>query len=149
MDDPDPEAASQERPITPAQEAVFGQVAAESRDIVPPVVVEDQQAAPGPEDAFGFRHLGAEVVTERGPEAHRDVRRVIGRVEPRRSIRWREGDPRAQFGELPGSDPVGAIEVQQVSPSDRTQCIERPRDLPLDIKDPGQSFGQPVSEIDR
>jgi len=48
---------------------------------------------------------------------------------------------RSELGQLSRADPMGAIEHQHVAPPDRTQCIERPRDLRLDIEDAGQSLG--------
>ena len=74
--------------------------------------------------------------------------RRVGRVDARRSIRLRERDPRAELGELPGADPVGAIEQQDVASPQRTQRVQRPRDLGLDIEDTGEVLGEPVSEVD-
>ena len=68
---------------------------------------------------------------------------------PARSVRRGERDPRAELGQLPGPDPVGAIEQQDVASPERPQCVERPRDLRLDIEDAGEALGEPVSEVDR
>ena len=76
------------------------------------------------------------------------VHRRVGRVDARRSVRLRERDPRAELGELPGPDPIGAIEQQDVASPQGTQCVQRPRDLRLDIEDTGEVLGQPVSEVD-
>ena len=58
VDDADLEPAAQERAVAPAQEAVLGQVAAEARDVVAAVVMEDEQAAARSQDAGRLGDLG-------------------------------------------------------------------------------------------
>ena len=128
---------------------VLGQVAAQPRDVVTAVVVDDEQPTARSQDAGRLAPLVVGQATERRPQADDDVRRRVGRVDARRSVRLRERDPRAELGELSGTDPVGAIEQQDVASPDRTQRLERPRDLRLDIEDTGQALGEPVPEVDR
>jgi hypothetical protein len=83
------------------------------------------------------------------PQAEEGVGGLVGRADPRGLIRVREGEPRAELGELSRSDPAGAIEQQDIAPPKRTQCVKRARDLRLDIEDTGEALGKPVSEVDR
>ena len=148
VDDPDLEPAAQERSVAAAQHPVLGQVAAQPRHVVAAVVVDHEEPPVRAQDAGRLAPLVVGQAPERRPQADDDVHRRVGRVDARRSIRLRERDPRAELGELPGPDPVGAIEQQDVASPHRTQCLERPRDLGLDIEDTGEVLGQPVSEVD-
>ncbi len=129
----------QERPIAPADQAVLRQVAAQARHVVASVVEQDQQSAARSEDPPDLGGLGRGGATERRPEAGQDVGRRVGRVDPRRSVRRGERDPRTELGKLSSADPIGTIEQQHVASPGRTQCVEHPRDLALDIEDAGQS----------
>jgi hypothetical protein len=111
--------------------------------------VEDEQPATGTQHAIDLALHPGEIARERRPQAQDDVGGVVGRVDARLPVRRRERDARSELCQLPGTDPVGAIEQEHVTPPHRAQCIERTRDLRLDIEDAGQSLGQPVPEFDR
>ena len=44
--------------------------------------------------------------------------------------------------ELPSAESAGAVDEDHVSPLDRSEVVERPRELALDIQCPGESFGE-------
>ena len=138
VDDPDLEAAAAGTARRGGSQAVLGQVAAQARHIVAAVVEEHEQAATRAQDAAP-RASSSAVAPRNAIHSDDDVGRAVGRVD-RAPVRSRcERDPRAELGELPGADPVGAVEQQHVASAQRPQCVERPRDLRLDIDDTGRA----------
>ena len=81
MEGADLEAAA-ERPITAAQEAVFGQVPAQPRHLVASVVEQHEQAAVRAQDTRGLGQLSGGRATERVPQADDEVGARIGRIDP-------------------------------------------------------------------
>jgi len=49
---------------------------------------------------------------------------------------------------LPSAQSGGCIDDDDVSPLHRTQRLDRPRDLALDIEDPGQLFVEPGPQFE-
>ena len=149
VDDPDLESAAQVRAVAPAQQPVLGQVPAEPRDLVAAVVVEDEQAAAASEDTVRFAQARSEIAAEGSPRLATTSAESSGasiREDPFVAANVTLAPSSASCR---GANPLGAIEQQHVAPPDRTQCLERPRDLRLDIEDAGQSLGEPVPEFDR
>jgi hypothetical protein len=76
MDDPDTKAVSQERAVPARPCAELRLVAAEGRQVVSAVIVEDEESAARAQDAIGLRDLARVDTPESGPWADDDVGRA-------------------------------------------------------------------------
>ena len=150
MHDPNLEPLAQERPVAPAPRAVLGQLAAQRRDVVASVVVDHQQSAAGPQQPASLPDLIERAVPERRPVTRRRHRPSRGGASKRRrSVRFDERDAGPEIGELSSADPTGAIDEDHVPVPDRTEAVERPRELALDIQGPAESLGEPGLKVER
>jgi hypothetical protein len=137
VDDTDLEAVREERPIAPAPQPVLRPVAlagVELRDVVPAVVVDDEQAATWPQDPGGLGDLGGVDATERRPARHQGVGPrgflgLAGRIAP-----VDQADARPELAEPLGEAARLAIDERDVPVGERAQRIERARNLALDIE---------------
>ena len=88
--EPELEPMGEEPAVAAAPEAVLGKIAAQPRDIVAAVVVDDQQPPAKSEDAVDIgQGLGARR-TKRRPHPDDDIGR--GRIGQQRPAGWRRGD---------------------------------------------------------
>ena len=141
-------AVAQEWPIAARPGSVLRLRPADLRDIVPAVVVDREQTAAWAEQSRSLGDLVGDGTTERRPEADDDVSRGIGRGERRRTARVDDSHPGAKRFQLPSAKTGGCIDDDDVSPLHRTQRLDRPRDLALDIEDPGQLFVEPGPQFE-
>lgn len=159
VDDPDPESRPQERaiPATPARVLRKARIA-ELRRLVPPVVVDDEEATARPQDPFRLGQLHRLRAPIGGPAADDDVDALVGQPEPlrgalghpdtgeeraRRDSALKVGDrarsferrhPRPEDRELAGDDATTRIDDDDVSPGDGSQGLKGPRQLRLGVE---------------
>ena len=148
MDDADLEATRQEWAVAPAPESVIRELAAQLGDVVPPVVVHDEEAPAGTQQALRLGEVIWLVAPERRPKCHDDVGSVIGRLERGRSARRDERYPRSEIRELSSADAVNTVNENHVPSTHRAERLERSRDLAFDIEDPGEMFGEPGGQFE-
>ena len=116
----------EERAVAPAPRVVLGQVAAQSRDVVAAVVVDDEQAAPRAQDAIGLGEL-------------RRRRRRGSRTRRRRSCRPSRGTAAAS--------PAERLDVRR--PRRRRPSSERSRPAPPPTNSTSRSASGPSASSAR
>jgi len=146
--DADLEPVAEERSITSRPRPVLRLRSTDLRYIVAPIVVHREQTAAGAEDSRSLGDLVGDGAAERRPQADDDISRRIRRGERRRTTRVDDGDAGAECFELPSAKTLGCIDDDDVSSLHRTQRLDRPRDLALDIEDPGQLFVEPGPQFE-
>jgi hypothetical protein len=141
MNDPDPEARPQERPVTSAPKGVLGPVPAETRDVVAPVVMHDEQPAARPEDPIGLTELDEVGAPERRPCRNDGVRRLIrdwpAALAVAAAAPVHEGLCRGHVPAAARESPRlcwPAPDEDDVAALDRPQLFERPPDLAFDVE---------------
>lgn len=146
VDDPDPETRPQVPAVAPAPRAVLGPIAAETRDVVAPVIVDDEEAAVRTKDPIG---LGEPVRTwrpKRAPVAEDDVDAL--RRLGRETVGRRGDDLRSALDQLRRADPAGWVDDEHVATGDGPERFEGATDLPLPIERERESGGQTVGEVE-
>ncbi len=92
-----------------------------------------------------FRRRG---LHEGGPGGDHRVGRRGRNVERTRTTRRDDRDARTQIRELGRTDPVGPIDEDDVSSPDRTERLQGPRDLALDVEDACELLGMLGAKIE-
>jgi len=111
--------------------------------------VEHEEPAIRTKRAVDLAEVGVVDPAKRGPEPDHDVDgSVVDRErEGRRTGRVLE--PRAELAEPSGLKSLGNVDEQDVSSPDRSQRLECPWDLPLDVQCPGEASGDVRRQVDR
>src|SRR3990172_1307595 len=149
MEDADPKAARQKRPCPAAPGPVLGAVAEDARDVVAPVVVNDEEPALGPQDPVDLRGFGRIDAAECGPQADHDVHRPVRQVGPKGGRERLVHDPGAEDPEPGSGRRAGSIDEQDVPTGHGAQRIEPPEDLALHIERGCQPSGEIAMERER
>lgn len=148
MHDSDLESLLEERSVSPAPRPVLGQIATDPRDIVAPVVVDDQQTTAVAQQTAGLVQIGLGRAPERGPERDEDVRRMVGGIERGPILPHSERDVGTKRLQLSSPDARRPIGQEHVTIDDRAERLDGARDLALAIEGVGQPLGQARIKID-
>ena len=136
VDDPDSEAGAQEWPIPPAPLAMLRPVAADASDVVPSVVVEDEQPAVDSQHPLCLGQLERIDAAKSRPGRYDGIGGGIGEG-PAFVPAWFERIDELETGsELAKAlcFPLTATNQDDIPTSDRAECIEGPRNLALTIE---------------
>jgi len=124
MDDADPEAVREERAVAPGPRAVLGLVAAESREVVAAIVVDDEQPTAWTEQPIGFGDLTRIDAPKAGPRAHHRVGASRGKLA-RTVVEDRADGRDARAGGRPARNLRGSrIDRDDVPAAQRAERLE-------------------------
>ena len=128
--------AERKGPSRRLQSPYGGEVAAQPRDVVAAVVVDDEQAAVRPQRALGFSQVAGVGAIERGPAGDDGVDRFGRHAQRQRPRARRCGDAHHLPGDRHESRQLtrSAADDRDVAPGKRPERLERARNLALDVE---------------
>src|SRR6185369_471011 len=109
--------------------AVFGPLAVQARYVVPPVLVDHELSAAGPEDAVDLGLPSAIYAPERRPQADDDVGRRVRSLDRAGRPRGHRREPRARGHDAVDDRAARGVDDEDVAIRDGAEGVERRDEL--------------------